>query len=236
MRSYYLPLIALCSFSLHAQTVEDRLKSARENIDAHAIIRTFDPPAQSTETKWHVTRVDGCNIEMTQTWHREAHDGVVTGDGVFDVAEDKVVTWTFDLTSLRPLDVIADTSEGLPHLLLFASGDAFHLKTDFTSKILRKDGTVARANTWSAPGSDRNLWMFFDSPDADNKAMVKALEVDLHDAIRQCAGAKLITKGDNSRRVRQVATSTRKQFPEPAWRSEDPASDRPRRSVRRTSE
>jgi hypothetical protein len=205
MRSYCVPLIAICSFALHAQTVEDRLKSARENIDAHAVVRTYDPPAQSTETKWHVTQVNGCTMELTQTWHRDAIDGAVTRDGVFDVAEDKVVTWTFDLASLRPLDVVAQTSEGLPHLLIFASGDAFHLKTDFSSKMLRKDGTTAHTNTWSAPGSDRNLWMFFNSPDADNKVMVKALEVDLRDAIRQCAGAKLLTKGDNSRHARQVA-------------------------------
>jgi hypothetical protein len=205
MRSYYVPLIALCSFALHAQTVEDRLKSARENIDAHAIVHTFDPPAQSTETKWHVNQIDGCTMELTQAWHRDAADGAVTREGIFNVAEDKVVTWTFDLASLRPLDVIADTSEGLPHLLIFAAGDAFHLKTDFTSKMLRKNGTTVHTNAWSAPGSERNLWMFFGSPDADNKAMVKALQLDLHDAIRQCAGARLITKGDNSRHARQVA-------------------------------
>jgi hypothetical protein len=93
----------------------------------------------------------------------------------------------------------------LPHLLIFAAGDAFHLKTDFTSKMLRKNGTTVHTNAWSAPGSERNLWMFFGSPDADNKAMVKALQLDLHDAIRQCAGARLITKGDNSRHARQVA-------------------------------
>jgi hypothetical protein len=205
MRSYYVPLIALGSFALHAQTVEDRLKSARENIDAHAIVHTFDPPTQSTETRWHVNQIDGCTMEMTQTWHHDAADGAVTHEGIFDVSEDKVVTWTFDLASLRPLDVVADTSEGLPHLLIFAPGDAFHLKTDFTSKMLRKDGTTAHANSWSAPGNDRNLWMFFGSPDVDNKAMVKALQMDLHYAIRQCAGAKLITKGDNSRHARQVA-------------------------------
>ncbi len=144
-------------------------------------------------------------MELTQTWRREAPDAAVTSDGTLDVTEDKVVIWAFDLASLRPLDAVADTSEGLPHLLIFAAGDAFHLKTDFTSKMLRKDGTTVRTNHWSAPGSDRNLWMYFDSPDADNKAMVKALELDLHDAIRQCASAKLLTKGDNSRHARQVA-------------------------------
>ena len=205
MRSYCVPLIALCSLALHAQTVEDRLKSASQNIDAHAIVHTFDPPAASTETKWHVSRVSGCSMELIQTWHREASDGAVTSDGIFDVAEDKVVTWTFDLAALRPLDVAADTSSGLAYLLIFAPGDAFHLKSDFSSKMLRKDGTTAHASTWSAPGSARNLWMYFSSPDADNKATVNALELDLRDAVRQCAGAKLFTKGDNSRHARQVA-------------------------------
>jgi hypothetical protein len=144
-------------------------------------------------------------MELTQSWHRDAADDAVTREGVFDVAEDKVVTWTFDLASLRPLDVTADTSEGVPHLLIFAPGDAFHLKTDFTSKMLRKDGTAVHTNGWSAPGSERNLWMFFGSPDADDKAIVKALQIDLHNAIRQCASAKLITKGDNSRHARLVA-------------------------------
>lgn len=205
MRSGNVWSIALCCFALHAQTVEDRLKPARESIDAHAVTRIFNPPAQSTETRWHVNRVDGCVLEMTQTWHHGETDGAVTGEGVFDVSEDKVVTWTFDLTALRPMDVVAETSEGVPHLLIFAAGDIFHLKTDFTSKLLRKDGTAAHANTWSAPGSDRNLWMFFDSPDADNRIVVKTLETDLRDAVRQCAGAKLFTKGDNSRHARQVA-------------------------------
>jgi len=59
-------------------------------------------------------------------------------------------------------------------------------------------------STWSAPGSNRNLWMFFASPDADNRAVVHTLETELRSAVRQCAVARLVTKGDNSRHARQV--------------------------------
>jgi hypothetical protein len=205
MRSYYVGLIAVCSLGLHAETVEDRLKAASENIDAHAVIQTIDPAAGSTDTKWHVTKTEGCNVEMTQSWHRDAIDGAVSREGIFDTADDKITTWSFDLSTLRPLDVMADTSEGKPHLMIFAPGDAFHLKTDFTTKVLRKDGTVIRTKTWSTPGTDRNLWMFFASPEVDNFTMVRTVELNLRDAVRQCATAKLITKGDNSRHARRVA-------------------------------
>jgi hypothetical protein len=196
---------ALSTAALHAQTLEDRLKSVRENIDTHAITRTDDPPAGSTETKWHVSKADGCTLELVQSWHHAATDGAVNSAGVFDLAEDKIVTWSFDLNALRPLDVVADSSAGIPHLLIYASGDVFHLKTDFTTKMLRKDGTVFHTSTWSAPANDRTLWMFFNSPDVDNKATVQSVETGLRDAVRHCAGAKLFTKGDNSRHARQVA-------------------------------
>src|SRR2546423_1361106 len=107
-------------------TVEQRLEWARATIDAHATMKHFQPPPSASGTKWHVVRVEGCQVEFEQTAHRESPDSVFTSEGVFDSAEDKVVIWSFDLGALDPESVNADTSIGFPHVKVFAEGDVFH--------------------------------------------------------------------------------------------------------------
>ncbi|SRR6266699_1862081 len=157
MRVHCFLLIAGAA-ALHGQD----LKWARENIDAHATMRHFEPPARSSGTRWQVGRIEGCSIELKQISHREAPDSV----------EDKTVTWAFDMGSLKSRYVMADTSTGLPHIKIFAEGDVFHLKTETA--------------TWSTSGNARNLWMYFDSPDVDNKVLVRRLEGELRRAIEHC--------------------------------------------------
>jgi hypothetical protein len=195
-----LPAVAAST----APTLEQRLQWARENIDAHANMRHFEPPARSSGTKWHVVRMEGCHIELQQSAHREAPDSIFAHEGAFGSSEDKVVTWTFDLAALEPEYVTADTSTGLPHIRIFAEGDVFQLNTESVSRTLRQDGSVASTRMWSAPGNARNLWMYFDSPSADNKSVVKTLAEDLRGAIDQCAPkppkGNLFTRGGNNRR------------------------------------
>src|SRR5205823_3609832 len=189
MRVHYL-LIAAALPALAVSTgptIEQRLQSAREAIDAHATMRHFEPPTRSSGTKWHVDRIDGCHIELRQTAHRESPDSAFSREGAFGITEDKVVTWTFDLAALEPEYVTADTSTGLPHIQIFADGDVFHLNTNSVWRRLREDGSIAESRTWSAPGNTRNLWMYFDSPAADNKSLVRTLAEDLRSAIDQCS-------------------------------------------------
>ena len=167
-------------------TIEQRLQFARESIDAHATMRHFEPPARSSSTKWHVVRMEGCQVELQQTAHRESPDSVFTSEGVFGSKVDKVVRWTFDLGELAPEYVTADTSAGLPHIRIFANGDLFHLHTDSVSRTLRSDGSAVRTETWSTPGNERNLFMYFDSPGVDNKSLVRELALDLRSAVDQC--------------------------------------------------
>jgi hypothetical protein len=182
-----IPLLLWFAAGLSAQNVEQKLKWARETIDAHAVTRQFEPPSKSSGTKWQVTKIDGCTVELKETAHREAPDSVFTHEGVFDLAEEKVVIWSFDLGNLRPEFVMADTSIGAPHLKIFALGDAFHQNTEAVMRTLRKDGTTATTSKWSTPGSTRNLWIYFDSPTIDNKPLVQRLELDLRDAIHDCS-------------------------------------------------
>jgi hypothetical protein len=201
-------------------TVEQRLEWARGSIDAHATMQHFEPPASSSGTKWHVARIEGCQVEFEQTAHRESPDSVLTREGVFDSVEDKVVRWAFDLGEFDPASVAADTSAGLPHLRIFAEGDVFHLKTESVSRIVGKDGSTVRTETWSTAGNARNLWIYFDSPGADNNTLVKRVAADLRDAVRQCSPVieshKRITKGGSSHRAapaphlrqRDLSTST----------------------------
>jgi hypothetical protein len=181
--------VAVLSFAavLNAQSVEERLKWARETIDTHAVTHHFEPPSRSSGTKWQVTKIDGCTMELKQTDHRESPDTVFNGGSVYGFSEDKIVTWTFDLSGLAPEFITADTSTGLPQVRIFAEGDAFHLQTESVSRFLRKDGTTASTSTWSTPGSARNLWMYFDSPTIDNKPLVRRLELDLQDAVKICS-------------------------------------------------
>jgi len=185
----FLPvaLLSLAAFA-QAQNVEQRLHWARETIDADAVTRHLEPPAQSGETKWQVMKIDGCLIELKETIHREIPDSVITRGEVFGSAEDKIVTWNFDLGVLLPQFVMADTSVTVPQIKIFAEGDVFHLKTEFISKTVRKDGSVVDSRTWSAPGNTRNLWMNFDSPTVDNKVVVRRLEDDLRGAVMECSG------------------------------------------------
>lgn len=152
---------------LHGQTVEQRLQWARETIDSHAVSRFVEPPDRGTETKWSVAGVKGCAVGLTQTWQRTA---------MGEVAESRVIHYSFDLGQLRAADIRADTSTGAAQLKIFASGDVFHVRTDFT-----KDG-----RDWSTPGNVRNVWIAFDSPSADNRALVKRLEHDLRNAVGMC--------------------------------------------------
>jgi hypothetical protein len=94
---------------------------------------------------------------------------------------------------------MADTSVDVPHIKIFAEGDAFHTKTETTSRALRKDGSVQSSQTWSVDGNARNLKMFFDSPSTDNKALVKRIESDLRDAVYQCAVPAKPAKISNKR-------------------------------------
>jgi hypothetical protein len=186
------PFVPVALFAVaglaRGQGIEQRLQWARQTIDANAVTRHLEPPAHASETKWQVTKIDGCQVELKETIHRDTPDSVVSRGEVLDSAQDKIVTWNFDLAVLLPQYVLADTSVTVPQIKIFAEGDVFHLKTEFVSKTLRKDGSVADTRTWSAPGNTRNLWMNFDSPNVDNKAVVRRLESDLRGAVTECAG------------------------------------------------
>lgn len=176
----------LLAGSMYGQTVEQSLKWARENIDTHAVIRHVEPPSRLSGVRWRVNKIDGCQVELQETDHRESADSVVRHEGVFSLNEDKVVTWSFDLGALQPQFVMADTSAGFPHIKIFAEGDAFHTKTETTSRAVRKDGSLESTDTWSVNGNARNLMIYFDSPSIDNKVLVHRLEAELRDAVYQC--------------------------------------------------
>jgi hypothetical protein len=187
VRRFLLCIVVPGLAAAGAPSVAEKLQWARETIDAHASMRHFEPPARSSGTSWHVVRLDGCHVELQQTAHRESPDSMFTHEGSFGLSEDKVVTWNFDLGALQPRQVMSDTSTGLPHIKIFAESDVFHLKTESVSRTVRGDGSTAHTETWSAPRNERNLWMYFDSPTADNKMLVKTLAADLRDAISHCA-------------------------------------------------
>jgi len=172
--------------SMKAQSVEQTLKWARENIGEHAVTHRLEPPSRMSGTKWEVARIQGCTVELKETAHREEPESVAKTEGVFGFSEDKVVTWIFDLGTLQPQFIMADTSVGAPHLKIFAEGDAFHLKTETSSKVLNKDGSTESATNWSNFSNARNLTMYFDSPSVDNKVLVRRLETDLRDAVALC--------------------------------------------------
>jgi len=183
-----LPLTVLAfTGSVRAQSVEQTLKWARENINNHAVTHHVEPPARASGVKWQVERIEGCTVALKETDHRESADSVLKNGGVFGLDEDKVVTWTFDLAALLPQFVMADTSAGTPHIKIFANGDVFHTRSETVSRAVRKDGSVESTQNWSGTGNARNLTIFFDSPTTDNKALVHRLENDLRDAVYQCA-------------------------------------------------
>lgn len=167
-------------------SIEQKLHWARETIDVHAVTRQFEPPAKSSSTRWQVGKIDGCTMELKETKHREAPEAVETAEGIYGISEDKVVTWTFDLGSLAPQYVLSDTI-GSPQIKIFAPSDVFHTKTEVVTRKTNSDGTVASTQNWSTSGSERNLWIFFDSADGDNGVLVKKLEVDLRNAVSACA-------------------------------------------------
>ncbi len=177
---------SMLASSVNAQSVDQTLHWARESINAHAVTHHLEPPAKISGTKWEFAGIEGCTVELKETAHREAPDSVANPEGVFGLSEDKIVTWTFDLGALLPQFIIADTSVGAPHIKIFAEGDAFHLKTDTTSRLLKKDGTIQSSTNWSNASNARNLMMYFDSPSTDNKVLVRRLESDLRDAVAQC--------------------------------------------------
>jgi hypothetical protein len=185
--NHFLPL-AVLSFAavLDAQSVRLNLKWVSETIDTHAVTHHFDPPAKSSGTKWQVTNVEGCTVELKETSHRESPHSVVTGNEVFGLSEDKVSVWTFDLANLLPQFIMADSFGG-PHVGIFSKADTFHFKTEVVTRTLREDGTTAGTSTWSNPGNASNLWIYFDSPTADNDRLVKQVGLELQSAVLQCA-------------------------------------------------
>jgi len=179
--------MVLLAGSVKAESVEKTLQWARENIARHAVTHHLEPPSRVSGTKWEIAGIDGCTVSLKETTHREAPDSVVGSEGVFGLSEDKVVTWTFDLGALLPQFIMADASVGVPQLKIFAAGDAFHLQTESTANLLRKNGAIQSSTNWSAARSERNLTMYFDSPSADNRELVKRLETDLRDAVALCS-------------------------------------------------
>jgi len=188
---YFLPmtvfsLVAVLNAKKNVETVEQKLQWARETIDTHAVTHQFDPPAKSSDTKWQVTKIEGCNVELKETIHRESPDSVVTSEGVFGLSENRETTWAFDLANVLPRSIAANENGG-PHLIIFGQNDTFHTRTEVVSRTLRKDGTTLKTSTWSSPGTAQNFWMYFDSPGADNSMLVKDLVLDLRDAAYQCS-------------------------------------------------
>jgi hypothetical protein len=188
---YVLPmtvfsLVAVLNAKKTVETVEQKLQWARETIDTHAVTHHFELPARSSDTKWQVTKIEGCNVELKETTHRESLDSIINADGIFGLSEDRVVTWAFDLANVLPRSIVADENGG-PHLIISGQNDTFHFKTDVVSRTLRKDGTTLKTSTWSSPGTAQNFWMYFDSPGADNSMLVKDLVLDLRDAAYQCS-------------------------------------------------
>lgn len=180
----------LCAATLDGQSTErsgiaQMLRSTKDTIDAYAVTRHDAPPSRSTETRWKVSRIEGCTIELKQSIHREEPDSILSNGAVLGLSEDRTLTWTFDLANLRPQFVIADTVGGA-HIGIFAQADAFHLRTEVVSRNVRRDGTIARTNSWSSPGSASNLWIYFDAPDADNNQLIKRVEAGLQTAVAQC--------------------------------------------------
>jgi len=175
---------------LYGQSDADRaqagLKLAQEAIDANAVTRYFEPPSRQSETKWQVVKMESCQVELKETWHRESPNSVFIGQEMFGRSEDKTTTYAFDLHELSPNEIMADTSTGVAHVKIFAAGDVFHLKTDTVSRTVRTDGTAAETTNWSVPGNERNMWIYFDSPSVDNKALVRRVAEELQMAASQC--------------------------------------------------
>ena len=188
---YALSIAAvLCAVALHGESNErlsimQRLNSTKETIDAFAVTHHDSPPGRSSETRWKVSRIEGCTLELRQTIHREEPDSVLVNGDVLGLSEDRILTWNFDLADFRPQFVMADTIGGA-HLSIFAQGDAFHFKTDVISRNVRRDGTIARTSTWSSPGTASNLWIYFNAPDGDNNQVIKRVQSDLQGAVVQC--------------------------------------------------
>lgn len=184
--SWFLPVAFLtCVAASRAQSIEQKLKWVRETIDAHAVTQHLEPPAKTSSTKWQVTRIDGCTMELKETNHRESPDSLVTAGVLYGISEDKVSTWTFDLGNLHPQYIMADDNGGA-HIGIFAQADTFHFKTEVVQRTTRSDGTVAATSTWSTPGAASNLWIYFDSPDGDNNQLIRKVEFALQSAVMQC--------------------------------------------------
>jgi hypothetical protein len=166
--------------------IEQKLKWARETIDSFAVTHHFEAPAKSSGSKWQVTRIEGCTVELKESAHRESPDSVVTDQGIFGLSEDRTVMWSFNLANLIPR-FIAASDVGGPHIEIVSEGDAFHFNTEVESRTVGKDGTTVNATNWSAPGTARNFRIYFDSPAADNNSLVRRLEHDLRDAADRCA-------------------------------------------------
>lgn len=188
---YALPVAAfLCAVVLHGESNErlnitQKLNSTKDTIDAFAVTHHDSPPSRSTETRWKVSRIEGCTLELRQTIHREEPDSLLVNGDVLGLSEDRILTWSFDLANLRPQFVMADTLGG-PHVSILAQGDAFHFKTDVITRNVRRDGTIARTSTWSSPGTASNLSIYFDAPDAENNQLIKRVQSELQGAVSQC--------------------------------------------------
>jgi hypothetical protein len=175
------------------QTV-DGLKWTQDAIDKHAVMRFFDPPARHTDTKWQVVTLEGCQAELKQTVHRESPETVFNRQGIFGKSEDRTMIYTFDLHELKPAEIDSDTSAGLAHVKIFAHGDLFHVKTDSVSNTVSADGTVADTTNWSVSGHTSNLWIYFDSPEVDNKMMVRRVAVELQTAAEKCNPSPVVKR------------------------------------------
>jgi len=184
LRIFPIALLAAATM-LHGQSVEQILTATKTNIDTYAVMRHVSPPSRLTETRWQVSGIHGCSVELKQSIHREEPDSLLSNGAVLGLSEDRILTWTFDLSVLRPQSVLAEIAGG-PHVSILGQADAFHLKTDVVSRTVRRDGSVASTNSWSTPGTSGNLWIYFDSPDGDNKQLVKRVQADLQSAVSQC--------------------------------------------------
>lgn len=158
----------------------------QDAINTKAVSSYFEPPARRSETKWELVKLDACQMELKEIWHRESPNSVFIGREMLSRVEDKTTTYSFDLRQLRRDEIAADTSTGAAHVKIFAEGDLFHVKTDTVSTALRADGSIVENTAWSQPGHTRNLWIYFDSPEADNKAVARRVAVELQAAAEQC--------------------------------------------------
>lgn len=167
----------------------EQLDWTKNSINSFAQTHYQNPPSVESTTTWQM-ETTGCHFEVTEKFHRESRNNIVTKDGTMSVYEDSSKVYNFELADLTPEQMRGVTAEATPYIILSSGSDIYRVQEEHSLRTLRESGEEKSKSQWSTDERARRLWIYFGSGKTDNTKLVRELQYKMRATIDYCRRAR----------------------------------------------